>query len=49
MGKVDILTKDYMSDPTRFEDAFNYFMFNGQHVIREETLIELDPTGIAKD
>jgi hypothetical protein len=46
MGKVDILTKDYMSDPTRFADAFNYFMFNGQHVIREETLNELDPTEI---
>jgi hypothetical protein len=44
MGKIDILTKDYMSDPTRFADAFNYFMFGGRHIIREETLNELDPT-----
>jgi hypothetical protein len=44
MGKIDILTKDYMSDPSRFADAFNYFMFGGRHIIREETLTELDPT-----
>jgi hypothetical protein len=46
MGKIDIMTNEYMSDPVRFADAFNYYMFGGRHVIREESLTELDTTEI---
>jgi hypothetical protein len=46
MGKNDILTKDYMSDPTHFADAFNYYMFGGRHVIQEDSLTELDTAEI---
>lgn len=43
MGKLDILTKEYMSDPARFADAFNY-MFGRKNLIQHQFLKELDPT-----
>ncbi len=47
MGKADIETKQYMSDPAHFADAFNYLIYQGQPVIRPENLVEMDTTQIA--
>ena len=46
-GKIDIDAKTFMQDPTRFADAFNFFVFNGEQVIKPEDLTELDTTEIA--
>ena len=35
MGKVDILTKEYMSDNAVFADAFNYLLYDGKMGIQE--------------
>lgn len=47
MGKLDIVTKEYMRDPIVFSDAFNQFLFYGKQVIKPEQLKELDTTEIA--
>ena len=47
MGKLDTLTKEYMSDSSRFTDAFNYYFFDGKKVINSSNLKEMDPTEIA--
>ena len=47
MGKVDTITKNYMSNNVVFADAFNYLMYDGNPVIRPEKLRELDTTEIA--
>lgn len=47
MGKKDTVTKDYMSEPQYFADAFNYYLFQGKKVIEPEKLSEMDPTEIA--
>ena len=44
MGKKDTITKRYLAQPKVFADAFNYFMFDGEQVIRPRDLKELDPT-----
>jgi len=44
MGKLDTMTKEYMSEPGHFADAFNYFLFDGKKRIREADLTALDPT-----
>jgi len=44
MGKKDTMTKEYMSNPRYFADAFNYYLFNGEIKIREADLSVLDPT-----
>lgn len=46
MGKQDNLTKEYMSEPEHFADAFNYYLFHGKQVIRPDSLTVLDPTEI---
>ena len=43
MGKKDILTKNYLSRPEIFADAFNYYLFDGKRVIKPEDLEEQDP------
>jgi len=43
MGKQDSMTKEYMSDPEHFADAFNYFLFQGEKIIDEDSLAVLDP------
>lgn len=43
MSKVDIVTKDYMKDARRFADAFNYYLFNGEQIVRSEMLQVEDP------
>ncbi len=47
MGRIDVLTKEYMSDNEVFADAFNYFLYDGRQVIRPGRLRELDTTEIA--
>jgi len=44
MGKFDTMTKEYMSDPVHFADAFNYYLFDGEKRIKEADLSILDPT-----
>ena len=43
MSTQDIVTKEYMKDEHRFADAFNYFLFNGEQIVRAEQLKEADP------
>jgi hypothetical protein len=47
MGKINTITKDYMSEPKYFADSFNYYLFDGRQVIQSETLQVLDPTEMA--
>ncbi len=46
MGKVDVVTKEYMQNNTVFADACNYFIYGGQQVIQPEKLHEMDPEEI---
>ena len=47
MGKVNTITKDYMSNPKYFADSFNYYLFDGKQVIKASNLQMLDPTEMA--
>ena len=47
MGKKDTLTKQYLSQDKVFADAFNYYLFNGEQVIKVQDLKEQDPTELA--
>lgn len=47
MGKRDVLTKKYLSQPEIFADAFNYFLFDGKQVIKPKDLKEQDATELA--
>lgn len=47
MGKMNTITKDYMSEPKYFADSFNYYLFDGKQVIRSDNLQVLDPTEMA--
>ncbi len=40
--KADTVTKDYVKDGEIFVDIFNYFIYDGQQVIRPEQLTERD-------
>ena len=44
MGKVNAITKDYMSNPKYFADSFNYYLFGGKQLIKASDLQVLDPT-----
>ena len=46
MGKLDILTKEYMKRPSVFADVLNQFIYKGRQVIRPDRLVELDTTEI---
>ena len=46
MGALDTVGKQYFSDRTRFADAFNYLIYDGEPVIRAEELKELDTAQI---
>lgn len=46
MGKIDTLTKDYISNNAVFADAYNYYVYDGKRVIQPEQLKDLDPTQI---
>ena len=47
MGKINTITKDYMSNPKYFADSFNYYLFNGKQIIKSDNLETLDPTEMA--
>lgn len=47
MGKLDILTKEYMKQPSVFADVFNQFLYHGRQVIASGNLVELDTTEIS--
>ena len=44
MGAMDIEGKQYLSNPVFFADAFNYLLYDGEQVIKPESLQELDTT-----
>lgn len=47
MGKLDIVTKEFMRKNDIFADAFNFFIYEGKPVVKADKLIELDSTEIA--
>lgn len=47
MGKKDTITKDYMSVPEHFADAYNYYLFDGKQIIRAGELETMDATELA--
>lgn len=47
MGKPNIVTKRYMQDNARFADLCNFYLFDGQQVIKPENLMERDVTELA--
>lgn len=46
LGRKDTVTGAYMKQNTIFADAFNYYIFGGQQVIRPDHLRELDTAEI---
>ena len=46
MGKIDALTKQYMSNSSVFADVFNFYIYGGEQVVRPENLHPLDTTAI---
>ena len=44
MGKKDTITKAYMSKPEYFADAFNFYMFEGEQVVKADELCAVDST-----
>ena len=46
MGKIDALTKKYMSNSSVFADAFNFYIYGGEQVIKPENLHPLDTTAV---
>ena len=47
MSIMDTQTKQYISRPNIFADAFNYLLYNGRQVIQPEALLPVDTTEIA--
>lgn len=45
--RADTVTKEFISDAHVFADVFNYYIYDGQQVIRPEQLMECDATKIA--
>lgn len=46
MGKVDIATKQYMSNRDVIADAFNFYIYDGRQVIKPEKLQKIDNTEV---
>ena len=46
MGKKDTVTKEYMSVPEHFADAFNFYLFDGKQLVQAEGLSQMDPVEI---
>lgn len=44
MGKIDDVTKKYIQQKDKFADICNYYLFNGEPVIKPEDLKEKDTT-----
>ena len=47
LADKDTITKDYMQDKETFADAFNFFIYGGEQVIKPDQLRPLDTTSIA--
>ena len=47
MSKKDTITKQYLGQNPVFADAFNYYLFNGEQVIKPDDLKEQDSAEIA--
>ena len=47
LSKKDTVTKEYMEDNAIFADAFNFYIYNGEQVIKPEKLKAIDTTEIA--
>ncbi|MBQ4514214.1 MAG: hypothetical protein II969_14560 [Anaerolineaceae bacterium] len=47
MGRADDITKEYVRRNYIFADLFNFFLYNGEEVIKPEHLREMDITEIA--
>ena len=39
MGKIDIITKEYMDSNERFADVFNNYLYDGKQVINKDDLM----------
>lgn len=46
MAEKDAITKEYMQDNEIFADAFNYYLYNGEQVIKPKQLRPLDTAQI---
>ena len=46
MAVKDSTTKKYMSDNEVFADAFNFYIYGGEQVIKSDQLRTLDTTAI---
>ena len=46
MGKVDARTHEYLSDNNRFADIINYYIYNGEQIIKPDDLHEMDTSEI---
>ena len=46
MGEKDTKAKEYLSDNSRFADLCNYVLFQGEQIIKAETLFEKDSTEV---
>ena len=47
MGKIDAYTTEYISQPEVFADVFNYYLYNGDEIIRPEQLHEMNTRQLA--
>ena len=47
MADKDTVSKEYMQDSAVFADAFNFYLYDGEQVIKPEQLRPLDTTMIA--
>lgn len=47
MGAIDAKAKQYMKRPNVFADLFNFLMYDGEKVLKPESLTEMDTTEIA--
>lgn len=47
MGKIDTESKQYVNYPDIFADIFNYFLYDGEPVIKPENLRPTDTTEVA--
>lgn len=46
VGAIDTAAKEYLSDPGRFADIFNFWLYKGREVIQPANLKEMDTTVI---
>lgn len=47
LSEKDTVTKEYMQNKETFADAFNFYLYDGEQVIKPEQLKPLDTTAIA--